>query len=158
ACQVNLVVGDIFKIKGLFSKIIDDALEVVKWFNNHSRALGILNAAQVKILLKVKSLVLPVLTRWTSHYLSVQRLLELEMPFKEILANSLEDLKTCAGNRSDMKRKAMQTLAILLRYDFWHNLDMYVISCYEGIFLPLIICQGQTASRTTCSCSKCNTK
>ncbi|KIK74275.1 hypothetical protein PAXRUDRAFT_836014 [Paxillus rubicundulus Ve08.2h10] len=34
--QVNLIVGDIFKIKGIFAKIIDDALEVVKWFNNAS--------------------------------------------------------------------------------------------------------------------------
>ncbi|KAG1796201.1 hypothetical protein EV424DRAFT_1334062 [Suillus variegatus] len=69
--QVNLVVSNIFKIQGLFSKIIDDALEVVKWFNNHSCALGILNAEQLKISLKVKSLVIPVLTCWTLHYLSV---------------------------------------------------------------------------------------
>lgn len=133
--------GDIFKIKGLFSKIIDDALEVVKWFNNHSRALGILNAVQLKISSKVKSLVLPILTRWTSHYLSVRRLLELEMAFKEMLVNSLEDLKICAGNRLDMKRKATETLAILLRFDFWHNLDMYVVVSFpiEAFFLTLLI-------------------
>jgi len=39
---VNLIVGDIFKVKGAFIEIIDEALEVIKWFNNHSHALGIL--------------------------------------------------------------------------------------------------------------------
>ncbi|KIM64232.1 hypothetical protein SCLCIDRAFT_37040, partial [Scleroderma citrinum Foug A] len=70
AHQVNLVVGDIFKIKGSFIETIDNALEVVKWFNNHSRALGILRDIQCQLHEQPHSLILPVLTRWTSHFLS----------------------------------------------------------------------------------------
>ncbi|KAG1853779.1 hypothetical protein C8R48DRAFT_610668, partial [Suillus tomentosus] len=82
-----------------FTTVINDALEVVKWFNNHSRALGILNEVQRNVFSgKTRSLILPVLTRWTSHYLSVRRLLELEMPFKEMLTTHINELKTCGGN------------------------------------------------------------
>ena len=80
--QINLIVGDIFKLKGFFIAIIDDALEVVKWFNSHSQALGLLQSVQLHKLGKILALILPVLTRWTSHYLSVRRLIDLEVAFK----------------------------------------------------------------------------
>lgn len=60
--QINLIVGDIFKLKGFFIAIIDDALEVVKWFNSHSQALGLLQSVQLHKLGKILALILPVLT------------------------------------------------------------------------------------------------
>jgi hypothetical protein len=46
---MNLVVGDIFKdVQDTFSDTMDDALEVIKWFNSHSRALGLFNDVQVQ--------------------------------------------------------------------------------------------------------------
>ncbi|KIK76263.1 hypothetical protein PAXRUDRAFT_110784, partial [Paxillus rubicundulus Ve08.2h10] len=70
AHQINLIVGDIFKIKHHFVQIINDTLEVVKWFNNHGQALGLLQDAQMAKFGQILALILPVLTRWTSHYLS----------------------------------------------------------------------------------------
>ena len=122
---MNLVVGDIFKVKGSFIETIDDALEVVKWFNNHSRALGILRDVQHQLHEQPLSLILPVLTRWTSHFLSVRRLLQLEQAFKHMLAKVPEnDLITCAGSRAEMKRKARQILDTLKHFDFWYKLQL----------------------------------
>lgn len=124
--QVNLVVGDIFKVKGIFTQIIDEALEVVKWFNNHSRALGILRDSQHQLGIVPLALILPVLTRWTSHYLCVRRLLQLELAFKRMLAGTSDsELISCAGQKAEPKQKAREILDILKQYDFWYKLDMY---------------------------------
>ncbi|KAJ8584682.1 hypothetical protein M405DRAFT_746591, partial [Rhizopogon salebrosus TDB-379] len=120
--QVNLVVGDVFKIKHVFIEIVTEALEVVKWFNNHSRALSMLRAVQLSKHGKILALILPVLTRWTSHYLAVTRLIETELAFKQLLLDAgetLEPLVECAGGRADAKRKARETLGILQRPNFW---------------------------------------
>ena len=110
---MNLIVGDIFKVKGAFIEIIDEALEVIKWFNNHSHALGILWDIQCQLLGQPLSLILLVLTWWTSHFLSVHCLLQLEQAFKQMLAKVPEnDLITCARSRVEMKRKAHQVLEI----------------------------------------------
>jgi hypothetical protein len=48
------------------------ALDVVKWFNNHSQALDKLQIEQIITYdSKSWSLILPVITRWTAHYLSL---------------------------------------------------------------------------------------
>ncbi|KAI0074473.1 hypothetical protein K474DRAFT_1532519 [Panus rudis PR-1116 ss-1] len=47
AHQVNLVVGDYFKLDLPWLPDIDKATEVIKWFNNHSVALGLLRSQQL---------------------------------------------------------------------------------------------------------------
>ncbi|KIJ61394.1 hypothetical protein HYDPIDRAFT_169663 [Hydnomerulius pinastri MD-312] len=123
--KINLIVGDIFKITHRFVEIINNALEVVKWFNNHSRALGLLRDAQMAKFGLTLTLILPVLTRWTSHYLSVTRLVKLELAFKQLLLDAGENLEVlivCAGTKADAKRKAKEVLDILERPDFWPDL------------------------------------
>lgn len=71
------------------------------------------------------------------------------MTFKEMLVNSLEDLKTCAENRMEMKCKATETLAMLPQFDFWHNLDMYVVVLLLRHFFSLYQLQG---SNSTLNC------
>ncbi|KAH7917236.1 hypothetical protein BV22DRAFT_1026766, partial [Leucogyrophana mollusca] len=124
--QINLVVSDIFKAKNTFINIVSDALEVVKWFNNHSRALGMLREVQKEKFNKVLCLILPVLTRWTSHYLAVTRLLELEITFKQLMLNAANDatqaLLRCAGDKPAAKTAAQKIFDILERYEFWGKL------------------------------------
>ena len=116
---MNHVVGDIFKVKGSFIETINNALEVVKWFNNHSCALEILWDIQCQLHEQLLSLILPVLTHWTSHFLSVHCLLQLEQAFKHMLANVPEnDLITCAGFQVKMKRKAHQILDTFETFQF----------------------------------------
>lgn len=121
--QINLIVGDMLKVSGFFTAVIEDALDVVKWFNNHSRALGLLRVCMQQRLAKILALVLPVITRWTSHYLSVRRLLEVERPLREVALDPA--LIQCAGNKRDAIEKAESIVRTLSRQDFWDNLKRY---------------------------------
>ena len=120
--QINLIVGDILKLKGFFIAIIDEALEVVKWFNSHSQALGLLQSVQLHKLGKILALILPVLTRWTSHYLSVRRLIDLEVAFKQVLLDHTPELIVAAGPKRAAKEKAQEVLSILKGHGFWTKL------------------------------------
>lgn len=120
--QINLIVGDILKLKGFFIAIIDEALEVVKWFNSHSQALGLLQSVQLHKLGKILALILPVLTRWTSHYLSVCRLINLEVAFKQVLLDHTPELIVAAGPKRAAKEKAQEVLSILEGHGFWTKL------------------------------------
>lgn len=117
-----MIVGDIFKAKGVFVEIIDDAVEVIKWFNNHSRALGLLKKVQLAKIGKILALIKPVLTRWTSHYLAIRRLVQLEIPFKQLLLDHYHDLLLAGGRKREEKERAEDVLEILGGYGFWANL------------------------------------
>jgi hypothetical protein len=41
AHQINLIVGDLLCLNIPFLECVPEALEIIKWTNNHSRALGI---------------------------------------------------------------------------------------------------------------------
>ena len=118
--QINLIVGDI--LKGLFIAIIDDALEVMKWINSHSQALGLLQSVQLHKLGKILALILPVLTHWTSHYLSVCHLIDLEVTFKQVLLDHTPELIVAMGPKCAAKEKAQKVLDILEGHGFWTKL------------------------------------
>ena len=107
---------------------MDEAQEVVKWFNNHGRALGMLKEEQRANpdILQILALVLPVLTRWTSHYLCCRRLLELEKPIRCLVINQTATLLICAGEKADAIAKARTIIAIIERDSFWTDLKMCV--------------------------------
>ena len=70
--------------------VVDQAIKVIKWFNNHSRVLRLLKQCMLKKLCKVYVLILPVITQWMSHYLSCKHLL----------------LVVCTVDRWELKEKA----------------------------------------------------
>lgn len=79
AHQMNLVVGKFLKDSPDFRIVIVLGLDIVKWFNNHSGPLSILRKEQTATYDgKCWALILPVITRWTLHYLSLSRLLQTE--------------------------------------------------------------------------------
>lgn len=86
--QINLVVGDMTRARN-FKGVLEDALEVVKWFNSHSRALGMLKWA-------------------TAEKLSVRRLLTLERPLRQLLLDKRAELERCAGAKRDAVEKAFE--------------------------------------------------
>lgn len=89
---MNLIVGDYFKLKLGYEKYVDMALELIKWINNHSMALGRLKAQQAMSHTVVLMLILPVLTRWTSHFVAIRRLLVLKDAIQAIVLTSYEFL------------------------------------------------------------------
>jgi hypothetical protein len=125
AHQMNLIVGDYLKLRIDFLQCVNQAVEVVKWFNNHSRALGLLRVEQEITYRKVLALILPVITRWTAHYLSCRRLLEVSTAIRACGLRHKETLVLCAGNKADAKAKARSIIATTQDDMFWTRLAKY---------------------------------
>jgi hypothetical protein len=107
AHQINLVVGDFLKLKLCFLDAVGLGLDVVKWFNNHSAALDLLRKEQVFTYEgKYFALLLPIVTRWTAHYLSVTRLLKVKDALKSCVSRKEDALVVCAGSKQEAKQKA----------------------------------------------------
>ncbi|KAJ3519444.1 hypothetical protein NMY22_g13201 [Coprinellus aureogranulatus] len=148
AHQINLVLSNYFKVKGCLISIVNEALEIVKWFNNHSHALGLLRQQQLASgLTRYVSLILPVLTRWTSHYLSVSRLLNLQYHFQCLILNreKRNSLLLAAGAKDDQKKKAEEILHIIEHPDFWDDLKL-IQTHLEPLAFATNITQSDSAS------------
>jgi hypothetical protein len=144
-CQVNLILGDIFKRKfGPLVGVLEQAQRVIKWFTHHSRALGILREVQEQRHQReleaarvagqeahgrfvALSLISAVITRWTSHYLACTRLLQLRTDFRVISLTRRAELLTLAGQKREQKEEAEEILAIIDSDDFWVNLGVCVL-------------------------------
>ncbi|KAI0771477.1 ribonuclease H-like domain-containing protein [Trametes elegans] len=129
AHQMNLLVGDYFKHMRHYAGYMDQAEEIIKWFNNHTRALAMLAEEQRhRYDGRVLALLYPVVTRWSSHYLTCARLLEIEHAMRCLLLAKLEDLvnlTTRGRNTEDTARKKDKTREILsaaLLPEFWDAL------------------------------------
>jgi hypothetical protein len=123
AHQINLIVGDILRLKLTFLGAVKHANEVIKWFNVHGTALALLRAEQkFSYDGKFYALVLPVVTRWTAHYLSITRLLKLKGPVKSCCSRHEDALLVCAGSKDEAVEKAQFVLNTVGNDTFWANL------------------------------------
>lgn len=123
---MNLVVGDYFKLKLVYEKYVNMALELIKWINNHLFALGQLRAHQELQRRIALILVLPVLTRWTTHLLAMQRLLALRPFIEAMVASSRKLLVDSAGKTKEARQKAETVLSYVGDKDFWAGIERYV--------------------------------
>ncbi|EPQ50345.1 hypothetical protein GLOTRDRAFT_50634 [Gloeophyllum trabeum ATCC 11539] len=98
AHQINLIVGDYFKVSAWFFIYSEKADQRI-W----SRTLAVVRA---------------VLTRWTSHFLAYRRLLEIKNPL-EILAS---DPRIFESGDAKSHAKTREMLPILRDSMFWHYL------------------------------------
>jgi hypothetical protein len=123
AHQINLVVGDFLRLKLPFLESIPLALDVVKWFNNHGAALALLQTEQrFTYHGKIFALILPVITRWTAHYLSVTRLLKVKGAVTSCCNRNEDALLISAGTETKAKEKACMILDIVGNANFWVDL------------------------------------
>ncbi|KAI0731798.1 ribonuclease H-like domain-containing protein, partial [Fomitopsis betulina] len=135
AHQINLVTGDVFKhVSAMFKDLLDNALEIIKWFNNHTRALGMLKDTMIVKLGKAVCLILPVITRWTLHYLAVRRLIGAECTFLQLLLDREDELVLCAGDKEPVWRKAEEVISKLRQPAFFDRLK-----CLSQHLAPLAI-------------------
>jgi hypothetical protein len=123
AHQINLVVGDFLNLKADFRRIITLALDVVKWFNNHSQALDRLRIEQI-ITCNGKSwaLILPIITRWTAHYLLLTQLLKV----KAALTTCCLCHKPLLLGLGKNEMEAAEVLHTVADAGFWVDVRMYV--------------------------------
>jgi hypothetical protein len=131
AHQMNLIVGDFLKLRIDCLQCVTQAVQVVKWFNNHSRALGLLRQEQEITYQKVLTLILPVITCWTCHYLSSCCLLEVSTAIRACALRHKETLIQCAGTKAEAKANARSVIAITQDDVFWIRLAKYVLSSEE---------------------------
>lgn len=137
--------------------VLNFAVEVIKWFNNHTRALGLLRQEQQKQYGKVLALLHPAATRWTAHYHSANCLLEVEQAVCVCVLSSKAVLIACVGKERAQVDKATQLLAQLERPEFWSHLAEYVSELvYSFRLLTCLLLQSSQTPRTPVNCLKHN--
>ena len=104
-----------------FQVCIPKALVVIKWMNNHSRALGLFCQEQLCTYNKILVLILPVITHWTAHYLSLQWLLNVETALKAAWLKYSKSMIASASTKSDDKAKAIVVQEIIESPQFWYH-------------------------------------
>ncbi|KAF8960763.1 ribonuclease H-like domain-containing protein, partial [Flammula alnicola] len=123
AHQINLVVGDTFAIRRSITEDVNRALDVVKWFNNHGTALELLHQEQLLTFAYAWALILPVITRWTAHYLALTRILKLKRPLQLCWTRNETKLVVCAGTKEELQEKAREIHATVKDEAFWYRID-----------------------------------
>ena len=126
AHQVNLLVGD-YLVLSHYRTCVNEAIEVIKWFNNHSAALELLKAEQITTYPERThplSLLLPVITRWTAHFYSVKRLLDIELALKCCIYKHKECLLQIANasRTSEARLQGARVIDIIENASFWRTL------------------------------------
>jgi hypothetical protein len=124
--QVPLMLGDYFRDNPKVSAIVDAAIEVVKWFNNHSFCLAHLNKEQMTTYQKNWALILPVITRWTSNFCALARLLQVNKAIKVTATRNREEFIDYVGSDASKVAKAERVLDRMVNDNWWKELAMYV--------------------------------
>ncbi|KAG7090005.1 hypothetical protein E1B28_011627 [Marasmius oreades] len=78
AHQINLIVGDYFKVDKGFLTYSHDAMELITWLRSKRYVLALICRSQIENRQPVCTVIQAVLTRWTAHYLAFLCLLELQ--------------------------------------------------------------------------------
>jgi hypothetical protein len=109
-------------MKNIYIDTMDDAMEVIKWFNNHTYALGLFQKEQLMRNNKVLALILGNLTRWSTHYVSGNRLVELKKPMQTCILNHESELLSAAGSKPEQKQVAQGIIDTVQKTAFWEIL------------------------------------
>jgi hypothetical protein len=123
---MQLVLGDYIKQSDLIKLQMTQASEIVNWFNNHSLVLHLLYSEQRTLpdfKGTAKTLIRGCITRWSSHIMSLQRLLDLKRPLKSIVIKSTDNMLTAAGTRQELVRKAQQIIDTINSENFWCDIQ-----------------------------------
>ena len=97
--QIALILGDYYKTNALVATRMDTVVKVIKWFNNHSYALGLLNTEQKQTYNKTLALIVPVVTCWTAQYCALSRLLETWKAIQVTVIKHEDDLMSSIGKK-----------------------------------------------------------
>ncbi|KAB5588959.1 HAT family dimerization protein [Ceratobasidium theobromae] len=145
AHQINLVVGDLFKHVEGMAGIANNANKIIKWFNNHSFALGMLRQCQEIEYGRTFALIAAVLTRWTTHYCSVARLLEVVNALIICVMRHEATLLESAGPaNSEGQKAAKEVFAFVKDLKFWEG-----VTRMKTLLQPLAVAANITQASDT---------
>ena len=120
---------------------MDQAEEVIKWFNSHSRALAMLRDEQTHQYPTRLPLALlyPAATRWSSRYVTCARFIDIERAIRWLASmktDELVDFTPRGRNAAETEAKRLKTREMLLGVtteSFWDGLKTYVIFCIINV-------------------------
>ncbi|KDR69467.1 hypothetical protein GALMADRAFT_104095 [Galerina marginata CBS 339.88] len=142
AHQMNLVVGDFLALRQSVTEDINYALEVIKWFNNHSTALALLQTEQILTFEgSFWALILPAITRWTAHYLAITRYLKLKRPLQLCWTRNEDSLVICAGTKRVLQEKARSIHRLVMDEGLWDRLKE-IQKILEPLAIAANVAQG----------------
>ena len=124
AHQINLVVGEFLSLKVEYRVVIALTLDIIKWFNNYNRALFYLRSEQILTYDgDFWALILPVITRWTAHYLSTIRLLKIEDAMWTCYWRYRTKLLEYPGRDADARTAGFAVLETVEADSFWQKVS-----------------------------------
>lgn len=95
---MQLILADYIKGNPCFAKRIEEASELINWWNNHSRALALfLQEQKTRTPGSALALIRAIVTRWTSHQMALQRLLRVKKSLQSCVVHNREDLLAAGG-------------------------------------------------------------
>ncbi|KAF8960686.1 ribonuclease H-like domain-containing protein, partial [Flammula alnicola] len=143
AHQSSLMSGNYLGIKAPFMEAASKALEIIKWFNNHQKALDLLRAEELAHLKNILALILPVITRWTAFYCALSCLLTLQACIIGCVAHHRDALLVAAGTKDDAPEKAVRIIDMCEDKQFWKDLKT-IASHLEPLAIAANIFQAPT--------------
>ncbi|KAI0349246.1 hypothetical protein OH77DRAFT_1594337, partial [Trametes cingulata] len=125
--QANLLAGD-FLTFPVYSDTISSALDIVRWFNNHSAALDLFNQEQTYTYRdrpRPRALFLPAVTRWTTTSQTMTRLIDVKSALKTCVVRHREQLLEIGekSQTANAKESARKVIASIEDEAFWSRLD-----------------------------------
>lgn len=131
AHQNQLIIGDLIKRNPALKALLNRALDLIKWFLNHSVALALLHKEQElrSLTHKAVTLLLPVVSRWGAHYVSISRLLRLKdyiRPLCVAESATLLKIQTRADSEESSATRMMsaqEVLDLVADRNFWMELE-----------------------------------
>jgi hypothetical protein len=121
------MLGDYYKKNPKVAAIVDQAVEVVKWFNNHSFCLGKLREEQMVTYRQAWALILPVITRWTSHFCSISRILSVNKAVTLTVTRYREQFLEYVKGTEKKIETAERVMDCVCDKHWWKELSMYVL-------------------------------
>ncbi|KAJ7748303.1 ribonuclease H-like domain-containing protein, partial [Mycena maculata] len=146
--QSSLITGNYLSIKAPWMKAAKQAIEVIKWFNNHGTALDLLRSVERTTLGRWLALILPVVTRWVSQYCALRCLKKLERAVRACVITYEERLLVCAGRKEEQMETAAYIVEICKDNDFWKNVDR-IATHIEPLAIASNILQAPTCRLNT---------
>ena len=101
---------------------VNQAIKVIKWFRDHDLPRQWLNQEQLLDHPNALVLVLPVITRWMYHYLSISRLLMVLGPLRASCVRRENDILNCAGRENEAKQRVEEVMGIVEDPEFWDQI------------------------------------
>lgn len=120
-----MIVGDYFKAEDVLLEFATQACELITWLRSKVAFLGKISELYKRSHGRAKTVIRAVLTRWTSHFLSFSRLLELRATINALVAEDdlfPADRKFIVTGDRPSREKAMAMLAIINNPVFWTSL------------------------------------